>query len=138
MILAQRPWIMSTWSIQLIRPLRRSSPRSMIMVDGSGKGLKVIVQFSTSPVGEGVGVSSFVAEALKEVKNSGLRFQLTPMSTILEADSVEEALNVVLKAHEAIFRAGAKRVITDIKIDDRRDKPRRMEDKVEEVMRQLA
>ncbi len=107
------------------------------MAKGSERGVKVIVQFSTSPVGEGVGVSGFVAEALKEVKSSGLRFQLTPMSTILEADSVEEALDVVLRAHEAVFKAGAKRVVTDIKIDDRRDKPRRMEDKVEEVLRQL-
>lgn len=98
----------------------------------------MIVQFSTSPVGEGVGVSGYVAEALREVKNSGLRFQLTPMSTILEAENVEDALRVVMRAHEAIFRAGAKRVVTDIKIDDRRDKPRRMEDKVEKVLRNLA
>ena len=98
-----------------------------------GEG-KVIVQFSTAPLGEGVGVSRFVAEALKEVERSGLRFQLTPMATILEAESLREALEVILRAHEAVFRAGARRVVTDIKIDDRRDKPRRMEDKVEKVM----
>ncbi|MBS7651681.1 MAG: MTH1187 family thiamine-binding protein [Candidatus Bathyarchaeia archaeon] len=108
------------------------------MSEGAERGFKVIVQFSTSPVGEGVGVSGYVAEALREVKNSGLRFQLTPMSTILEAENVEDALRVVMRAHEAIFRAGAKRVVTDIKIDDRRDKPRRMEDKVEKVLRNLA
>ena len=32
---------------------------------GSCKGENVIVQFSTAPIGEGVGVSRFVAEALK-------------------------------------------------------------------------
>jgi len=101
------------------------------------KDLKVIVQFTSSPLGEGVGVSRFVAEALREVESSGLRYQLTPMSTILEADTPEGALEVVLKAHEAVFRAGAKRVVTDIKIDDRRDEPRKMEDKIEKVMRQL-
>jgi uncharacterized protein (TIGR00106 family) len=101
------------------------------------KDLKVIVQFTTSPLGEGVSVSRFVAEALREVENSGLRYQLTPMSTILEADTPEEAVEAVLKAHEAVFRAGAKRVVTDIKIDDRRDEPRKMEDKIEKVMRQL-
>jgi uncharacterized protein YqgV (UPF0045/DUF77 family) len=42
-----------------------------------------------------------------------------------------------LSAHEAIFKAGAKRVVTDIKIDDRRDEPRKMEDKVEKVKREL-
>jgi len=99
--------------------------------------LKVIVQFSTSPLGEGVSVSRFVAEALKEVENSGMRYLLTPMATVLEADTPKEAIEVILKAHEAVFRAGAKRVVTDIKIDDRRDEPRRMEDKVARVKRQL-
>jgi len=103
----------------------------------SRKELKVIAQFTTSPLGEGVSVSRFVAEALKEVENSGLRYQLTPMATVLEADTPEAAVEVILKAHEAVFRAGAKRVVTDIKIDDRRDEPRRMEDKVEKVKKQL-
>jgi len=99
---------------------------------------KAIVQFTSSPLGEGVSVSRFVAEALKEVERSGLRYQLTPMATVLEADTPKEALEVILKAHEAIFNAGAKRVVTDIKIDDRRDEPRRMEDKVEKVKKQLG
>lgn len=95
--------------------------------ESSRKDLKVIVQFSTSPLGKGVSVSRFVAEALKEVENSGLKYLLTPMATVLEADTPEEACKVILKAHEAVFRAGAKRVVTDIKIDDRRDEPRRMD-----------
>ena len=105
-----------------------------------GKGSKVkkvIVQFTTSPLGEGVSVSRFVTEALKEVERSGLRFQLTPMATILEADTPGEAMEVILRAHEAVFGAGAKRVVTDIKIDDRRDEPRRMEDKAEKVRKLL-
>lgn len=102
------------------------------------QGRRVIVQFTTAPVGEGVGVSRFVAEALREVEGSGLRFQLTPMSTVLEAESLREAVEVILRAHEAVFRAGAERVITDIKIDDRRDEPRVMEDKVEKVKRLLS
>lgn len=103
----------------------------------SGKGLKVIAQFTTSPLGEGVGVSRYVAEALKEIEDSGLRYQLTPMATILEADSPEEACEVILRAHEALFKAGARRVVTDIKIDDRRDEPREMEEKVEKVKKHL-
>ena len=94
---------------------------------------KIIVQFSIVPIGEGVSVSRFVVEALKKVEASGFRFQLTPMSTILEADNLGDAMEVILNAHEALFNSGAERVVTDIKIDDRRDKPRRMEDKVEKV-----
>jgi uncharacterized protein (TIGR00106 family) len=104
----------------------------------SSIGKKVIVQFSSCPVGEGISVSSFVVEALREVERSGLKYQLTPTSTVLEANSLKEAMEVIMKAHEALFQAGAERVITDIKIDDRRDEPRNMEDKVKKVKRLLA
>ena len=103
-----------------------------------GAKKKVIVQFTSSPLGEGVGVSKYVSHALKEIENSGLKFQLTPMSTIIEADTCQEALEAILKAHEAIFQAGAERVVTDIKIDDRRDESRRMEDKVNKVLKELS
>ena len=103
----------------------------------AGMKKKVIVQFTSAPLGEGVSVSKFVSIALKEIEKSGLKFQLTPMATILEADTCKEALDAILKAHEAIFQAGAKRVVTDIKIDDRRDEPRKMEDKVKKVMKKL-
>jgi uncharacterized protein (TIGR00106 family) len=99
--------------------------------------MKVIVQFTSSPLGEGVSVSKYVSMALKEIQKSGLKYQLTPMATILEADNCREALEAIFKAHEAIFRAGAKRVVTDIKIDDRRDEPRKMEDKVNKVLKEL-
>jgi uncharacterized protein (TIGR00106 family) len=52
------------------------------------------------------------------------------MGTILEAGSLDEALRYVRMAHEAVFEAGARRVITLIKIDDRRDVERSMEDKL--------
>ena len=103
------------------------------MTVNNPKDEKVIVQFSIVPIGEGASVSRYVAEALKKVEGSGLRFQLTPMSTILEADSLGNAMEVILKAHEALFDSGAERVVTDIKIDDRRGKSRRMENKVEKV-----
>ncbi|MHA2053613.1 MAG: thiamine-binding protein, partial [Candidatus Hodarchaeales archaeon] len=42
--------------------------------------------------------------------------------------------NVVKKAHLAIVNTGASRISTLIRIDDRRDKARRMEDKVKAVL----
>jgi uncharacterized protein YqgV (UPF0045/DUF77 family) len=39
--------------------------------------------------------------------------------------------------HEAVLEGGAWRVVTTIKIDDRRDKPLTMSGKVESVVRKL-
>ncbi|MGC8936872.1 MAG: MTH1187 family thiamine-binding protein [Candidatus Methanomethylicaceae archaeon] len=94
----------------------------------------IILEFSVVPVGTGsTSVSEYVAKACKVIESSGARYMITPMGTVIEADSVEKALDIVRKVHEAVFEAGAKRVITTIKIDDRRDKERRMEDKVEKL-----
>lgn len=94
--------------------------------------LSVIVEFTTVPLGTGnTGLSGYVSKACRVVAESGLPYTVTPMGTIIEAGSLQEALDVVVQAHESLFEAGARRVSTSIKIDDRRDKKRHMEDKVE-------
>jgi len=99
---------------------------------------RIIVEFTVIPLGTGdPGVSEEVTKAVKEVVNSGLKYQLTPSCTIIEGDDLSEVIEVVLKAHEAVFESGTKRVVTRINIDDRRDKKRTMEEKVEEVMKNL-
>lgn len=96
---------------------------------------KVIAEISTYPVGEkGTSLSKFVKEAVKEIDNfHNIRVIHHPMGTVVEADSVDVILDVSKVAHEAIFNAGASRVVTQLRIDDRRDKPRKMEDKLKAV-----
>lgn len=92
--------------------------------------MTVILEFSVIPLGEGTSVSKLVARAVKPLKDAGVKHVTTPMGTILETESLEEALYYVRLAHEAVFEAGARRVITVIKIDDRRDIERGMENKL--------
>jgi len=53
------------------------------------------------------------------------------MGTVMEADSLEPILEAVKAAHEALFAKGIFMVKSILRIDDRRDKPRTMKDKVE-------
>ncbi len=87
------------------------------------------------PLGEEISVSKFLAPALKELDNRKVKYKITPMCTIFEAKSVEEAFDVAKAAHEAVFRADVKRVVTTVKIDDRRDIEKSMEEKVESLKR---
>ncbi|MEM2124825.1 MAG: MTH1187 family thiamine-binding protein [Candidatus Methanosuratincola sp.] len=99
----------------------------------------VVVEFSIVPIGtEGTSLSEYVAMACEAVKRSGVNYQLTPMGTIFEAASIDQAFEVIKSAHEAVLRAGAKRVLTSIRIDDREDKKRTMEDKVWAVEERLS
>jgi uncharacterized protein (TIGR00106 family) len=98
------------------------------------KGYHVIAEFSIHPIGEGTSVSRYVRAALAELRKAkGLRLQVTPMATIIEAKRLSEILTAVGAAHECLFSQGAKRVDFTLRVDDRRDKQRRMEDKVRAV-----
>jgi len=81
-----------------------------------------VVEISVTPLGTGTpSVSAYVADCLKIVRESGLAYQLTPMGTILEGD-IDAIFSLVRRMHAAPFAAGAVRVSTLIKIDDRRDR----------------
>jgi len=98
----------------------------------------IIAQVSTAPLGTGsTSISNFVAEAVKALGLSGLKYTITPMGTILEAKNMKELFEAIEQCHEALFKAGAKRVYTVILIDDRRDVERTMFDKVKSVEEKL-
>lgn len=95
------------------------------------RGYKVIAEFSIHPVGEGTSVSRYVRVALRELRKAReIRLIVTPMSTVIEAERVADIFRAAGAVHEALFKEGAKRVDLVLRVDDRRDKVRRMEDKV--------
>jgi len=82
-------------------------------------------------------VSEYVAACHKVLQQEkDLKYQLTPMATIIEGD-LDRILAVIRKMHEVPFAAGAGRVSTTIRIDDRRDKERTMADKIASVEAKL-
>lgn len=93
-----------------------------------------IAQFSVVPLGTAdTSLSAYVAEIHDLLSQSPLPCRLTPMGTILEGP-LADILAAVAIAHEAPFARGARRVMTTISIDDRRDKPATAQGKVESVL----
>ncbi|MGA3060227.1 MAG: MTH1187 family thiamine-binding protein [Candidatus Bathyarchaeia archaeon] len=92
----------------------------------------VIAEFSIIPIGQaGSSVGRYVAAAVNSLKNvKGLDFEVTPMGTILAAKDLDTIFEAVRQAHEAIIATGVKRVTSTLRIDDRRDKARTMNDKI--------
>ena len=95
---------------------------------------RVIAEVSIFPIGTGdTTLSHYVASCLEVLEGSNdLIYRLTPMGTVIEG-SLDNVLGVVRKMHEVPFSKGASRVVTHLKIDDRRDKPATMAGKVESV-----
>ncbi|MFZ5432939.1 MAG: MTH1187 family thiamine-binding protein [Calditrichota bacterium] len=92
----------------------------------------VAVSIAPSDAG-GVSLSKYVAAAEQALRDDGrVNYRLDPMFTTLEGD-LDVCFEVIRKMQEAVFAAGSQRVGTVIKIDDRRDKAVRMEDKIASV-----
>jgi len=96
-----------------------------------------VCEISVVPVGTGsTSVSEYVAEAQRVIKKSGLKSHLSPMCTSVEGE-LPQILELTREMHEACFLRGARRVLTTLKIDDRRDKPLTMDGKVHSVEKRL-
>lgn len=97
-----------------------------------------IAEVSVVPLGTKTpSVSLYVARAAKVLEHEkDMKYELTAMGTIIEGD-LDRILAVVRKMHESVFSEGVTRVLTTIKIDDRRDKPQTMKAKVDSVKKKL-
>jgi len=90
----------------------------------------VVAEVSVSVLGESTSIGYFVRTAVEALKKSGLKTIPGPNSTSIEAATIDEVLAAVRDAHMAAVNAGAKRVVTTSKIDDRRDKLATIESKL--------
>ena len=98
-----------------------------------------IVEVSIIPLGtETPSVSQYVARTVQVLQaEKDIKYELTAMGTIIEGD-LAHLLALVRKMHEAVFDAGVTRVVTTVKIDDRRDKLSSLSSKVESLKRELG
>jgi uncharacterized protein (TIGR00106 family) len=99
--------------------------------------MSLLVAFSVTPLGIGEGVGELVAEAVRVVRESGLRNKTHAMFTEIEGDSWDEVMPVVQRAVEAVA-AHAPRVSTVIKADWRPSATDAMTQKVDDVERYLS
>ncbi|MEW6604111.1 MAG: MTH1187 family thiamine-binding protein [Thermoproteota archaeon] len=74
-------------------------------------------------------------DAIRKIKN--VKADLTALGTQVEAKNLASVLQAVEAAHLAARSAGAKRIISNVRIDDRRDKTQTLQDKVTSVRRKL-
>ena len=98
----------------------------------------VVAEVSIVPIGTGTpSVSSYVAGVLEVLKQEkDVTYQLTAMGTIIQGD-LNRVLSAIAKMHESVFSDEIKRVLTSIRIDERRDKNLSIAGKVGAVKRKI-
>jgi uncharacterized protein (TIGR00106 family) len=80
-------------------------------------GVEMIAELKVIPVGKGESLSLFVAECVKIVRDSGVRYEVTAMGTLLEGD-YDRVMAVIEKCHHKLMTM-TNRVMITIDIDDR-------------------
>jgi len=97
-----------------------------------------LMQLTIIPLGTGTpSVGEFVADIQLALENTGFPYKLTDMGTLVEGRP-EKLLELAARLAEMPFNKGAKRVVTQISIDDRRDKKVSLGEKSSSVSDRLA
>jgi uncharacterized protein (TIGR00106 family) len=100
--------------------------------------LMAIIEISVVPIGTGdTSLSSYVADCTRVLKKARIPFELSAMGTNVEGD-LKRLVDIALKMHHVPFKKGAQRVVTTLKIDDRRDKKGTIAGKKKAVQDNLA
>ncbi len=95
--------------------------------------MSVLLEFSIFPMDQGESVSTYVSQVVKLIRESGFSYQLTPMGTIIETETLNQALALVNQSSERLQALGAKRIYSSIKLDIRHGDMGRLAGKIKSV-----
>ncbi len=83
--------------------------------------------------------SFYIAKAIESIQNTeNLRYEINSMGTVLESDSIDIIYKASKTMMETVHNLGIDRVEVIIKIDSRRDKQVKMEEKIDSIKKQLS
>jgi len=90
------------------------------------------MNFAIFPTDKGISVSHDVAKIVRNIRRSDYPSQLTAMGTIIETETLNEALAVIDDAYKTL-EEDCERVYITVNIDIRKGKKGRMEGKIRAI-----
>jgi uncharacterized protein (TIGR00106 family) len=84
--------------------------------------MSVLMSYAMFPTDKGSSVSEFVSKIIKMVSESGYDYKLTAMGTIVETETLEQALEIVNNSYK-ILEPHSDRVYSTITFDIQTNKP---------------
>jgi uncharacterized protein (TIGR00106 family) len=93
----------------------------------------MIAQLSVYPVGESISLSRFVKKGIAVIEKSGYNYEVGGMATTVETPDLNALFELIKQVHAAHVAEGARRIVIDLKVDDRRDKKATIKSKKEAV-----
>jgi uncharacterized protein (TIGR00106 family) len=96
-----------------------------------------LMEISLIPIGtKSPSFSSSVVNAVRLIEKKGLKYQITPTSTIMEGE-IDQLMDTAKAIHQNAISNGIHRVVTNISIDERLDKHISMDQQVDIIQQTL-
>lgn len=100
--------------------------------------MSVLLEFSMFPTSDdcrdGSSVSKQVSKIIDAIDKSGVNYQLTPMGTVVETETMREALDIIELAHDQLE---CDRIYSSLKFDIRKNSKDRLKNKIKSVEKAL-
>ncbi len=99
--------------------------------------MSVLLNFAMFPTDKGDSVSQYVSRVIKMIDQSGISYKLNSMGTTIETDTMQEALDIIGKAHDILI-TDSDRIYCTITMDIRKGKGNRLTQKIESVEKRIG
>ena len=99
--------------------------------------MSVLLEFAMFPTDKGASVSNYVSKVIDMIRLSGKSYKLTAMGTIVETETLPQALEIVNKAYQ-VLEPHADRVYSSIKLDIRKNTEDRLTKKIASIENKIG
>ncbi len=99
--------------------------------------MSVVMNFAMFPTQRAGSASPYVSKVVEKVRSLGYENQLTAMGTLVETETLAEALNIINEAY-SVLESDHERVYVTVNIDIRKGKSNRIRSKVQSIEDKLA
>ncbi len=94
--------------------------------------MSVLLEFAMFPTDKGDSVSEYVSKIILMIKNKEYSYKLTAMGTIVETETLAEALQVIQESYN-VLEPYSDRVYSSVNFDIRKGKSNRLEQKIKSI-----
>lgn len=95
------------------------------------------MQFAMFPTDKGASVSQWVSKIIEMVRESNYPYKLSPMGTIVETETIEQANQIVAQAYK-LLQPDCKRVYCTVTFDIKEGKTGRMAQKIKSIENRIG
>jgi uncharacterized protein (TIGR00106 family) len=99
--------------------------------------MSVLIQLTMFPTDKGESVSKEVSRIIDMIDSRGIDYRLTPMATIMEFETMDEALAVISNVY-ALLEPDCNRIYASATFDIRKGKSGRMAGKIASVEKKIG